>query len=237
MNIKLFPASGRGSADHGWLKVNHTFSFGGWYNPDLIHFGALRVLNDDRIAPSMGFSTHPHDNMEIITIPLKGSLKHKDSMGNGSVITAGEVQVMSAGSGIYHSEENPDPNTELNLFQIWIFPNAKNVEPRYDQIQYSLEVNKNRMVQVVSPNQDDEGTWIHQNAWINLGAFNKNEAICVPVHSTNSGLFIMNIEGELEVEGNALKQRDAVGIWEVKEVKVKIKEDARLMIIEVPMEF
>jgi len=164
IQIEKYPASERGYADHGWLKANHSFSFAQWYNPERIHFGALRVLNDDTVAPGMGFGTHPHDNMEIITIPLFGAVSHRDSMGNEGTIPAGEVQVMSAGTGVTHSEFNRNQNAELKLFQIWIIPNERNVTPRYDQYKIDPLSHQNRFAQLISPNKDGEGIWIHQDA-------------------------------------------------------------------------
>jgi quercetin 2,3-dioxygenase len=231
------PANERGHANHGWLNANHSFSFASWYNPDKVHFGALRVLNDDRVAPKMGFSTHPHDNMEIITIPLSGSLRHKDSMGNGSTIHAGEVQVMSAGTGIEHSEFNADPTEPLNLFQIWIFPNKRNVEPRYDQIRYDLSEVRNNFLQVVSPNANDEGTWIHQDAWIHLAEVDKNTALTYSMKQEGNGAYFMLIEGSAEIAGVQLNNKDAVGVWETNEVKINFSSSSKIMVIEVPMNF
>jgi redox-sensitive bicupin YhaK (pirin superfamily) len=166
METILYPEKERGHANHGWLNAKHSFSFANWYNPHKINFGALRVLNDDIVAPGMGFGTHPHDNMEIITIPLKGKLEHKDSMGHTSVITTGEIQVMSAGTGILHSEFNASQTEAINLFQIWIFPNKRNVTPRYDQINIEYAKAENNFLQLISPDSKDEGSWIHQDAWI-----------------------------------------------------------------------
>lgn len=235
MKFILHPSNERGYANHGWLKANHSFSFAGWYNPEKIHFGALRVLNDDVVAPNMGFGTHPHDNMEIITIPLSGELKHKDSMGNGSTIYAGEVQVMSAGTGVQHSEFNSSSNQELNLFQIWIFPNKRNVEPRYDQIRYDLKGMKDQFVQVVSPNANDEGTWIHQNAWIHLTETNADRNITYNLKNTSNGVYIMVIEGSVSIAGEKLNKRDAIGVWDTEEIVIQSYSDSKIMVIEVPM--
>lgn len=235
MKFILHPAKERGYANHGWLKANHSFSFAGWYDPDKIQFGALRVLNDDVVAPKMGFGTHPHDNMEIITIPLSGELSHKDSMGNGSVIHAGEVQVMSAGTGVHHSEFNSSFRDELNLFQIWIFPNKKNVEPRYDQIRYDLSGLRNSFLQVVSPNKEDDGTWIHQNAWIHLGEADADTSLTYPIKAVNNGAYIMIIEGSAEIAGQLLNKRDAIGVWEIDNVEILTKETTKLIVIDVPM--
>lgn len=235
MKFILHPSNERGYANHGWLKANHSFSFAGWYDPEKIHFGALRVLNDDVVAPKMGFSTHPHDNMEIITIPLRGELKHKDSMGNGSVIHAGEVQVMSAGTGVQHSEFNSSMREELNLFQIWIFPNKREVEPRYDQIRYDLSGVKNSFLQVVSPDPNDEGTWIHQDAWIHLAEADANTNLNYPIKREGNGAYIMVIEGSVKIAGQDLNKRDAIGVWETSNIEFHTKEATKLMVIEVPM--
>lgn len=235
MKFILHPSNERGYANHGWLKANHSFSFAGWYDPDKVHFGALRVLNDDMVAPKMGFSTHPHDNMEIITIPLSGELKHKDSMGNGSVIHAGEVQVMSAGTGVQHSEFNSSLNQELNLFQLWIFPNKRNVEPRYDQIRYDLSEMKNQFVQVVSPDINDDGTWIHQDAWINLADVDSNKDLTYNLKKTTNGAYLMVIEGSVIIAGKILNKRDAIGVWDTNDVAIHTSTNAKIMVIEVPM--
>src|SRR6188508_2139805 len=161
-NTVLHKANTRGHADHGWLNAYHSFSFASWYNPDRIQFGTLRVLNDDTVAPGMGFGTHPHDNMEIISIPLEGDLEHKDSMGNTTVIRNGDIQVMSAGSGIQHSEYNKNKDQSVKFLQIWVFPNKKNVTPRYDQITLNINDRHNKLQQIISPNVDDAGVWIHQ---------------------------------------------------------------------------
>jgi len=181
METILYPEKERGHANHGWLNAKHSFSFANWYNPDKINFGALRVLNDDIVAPKMGFGTHPHDNMEIITIPLRGKLEHKDSMGHTSVITTGEIQVMSAGTGILHSEFNASQREEINLFQIWIFPNKRNVTPRFDQIDINYAKAENNFLQLISPNADDEGSWIHQDAWILINKPSKGNDIIYPI--------------------------------------------------------
>jgi quercetin 2,3-dioxygenase len=235
MQFILHPSHERGYANHGWLKANHSFSFAGWYDPEKVNFGALRVLNDDVVAAKMGFSTHPHDNMEIITIPLSGELRHKDSMGNGSVIHAGEVQVMSAGTGVQHSEFNSSLTEELNLFQIWIFPNKKNVEPRYDQIRYDLSAARNAFLQVVSPKPSDEGTWINQNAWIHLAEADANTVLSYSIKSPGNGAYILVIEGSVKIAGTILNKRDAIGVWETSEVEIHTNEATKLIVIDVPM--
>lgn len=225
----------RGQANHGWLTARHSFSFGGWYNPDKIQFGALRVLNDDIIAPATGFGEHPHDNMEIITIPLSGSLAHADSMGNGSTINAGKVQVMSAGTGVRHSEKNGSHSEETKLFQIWILPNKKNVEPRYAETAYNSEMMKNNFLQVVSPHPEENETWIHQNAWIHLAEIESGLSIDYQLKDTSNGIYFLVIEGAIEIENETLARRDAIGITEQESIHIKATEGAKILAIEVPM--
>jgi len=237
MNYEYHAASTRGYADHGWLKAKHSFSFASWFNRHRMHFGALRVLNDDIVAPGMGFGKHPHDNMEIITIPLKGSLKHEDSMGFSEVIHAGEVQVMSAGTGIYHSEFNASTSEEINLFQLWIFPNQQEVEPRYQQMAYDIADAKDQFLQLVSPNKADPGLWIHQNAWIHLIDMLANSSQKYALKRPGNGVYLMNIEGKKTLENQALANRDAIGIWNTEHVEIHAQEKGRMLLIEVPMQF
>jgi len=237
MKTTFHSAGTRGHANHGWLNAKHSFSFASWYNQDRINFGTLRVLNDDIVAAKMGFGTHPHNNMEIITIPLEGSLKHKDSMGNSSEIMAGEVQVMSAGTGVEHSEFNPSPTKELNLFQIWIFPNKQRVEPRYDQIRYDLMGVENSFLQVVSPDPTADGTWIHQDAWIHMAASSVENTLDYSLKKEGNGVYIMNIDGIFEINGQQLNKRDAIGIEDFNTIQINTVEAGRIMVIEVPMTF
>lgn len=237
MKTEFHAATSRGHANHGWLNAKHSFSFASWYNPDRIHFGALRVLNDDIVAPSMGFSKHPHDNMEIITIPLSGALKHQDSMGNSSVIEAGEVQVMSAGTGVQHSEVNAKHNEEVQLLQIWIFPNKRNVSPRYDQVKYNEAELLNQFLQVVSSNPEDAGTWIHQQAWLHLSQLEEGKTLNYQVKQKGNGVYILNINGNFEIANQVLETRDAIGVWETESIDIKANKTGRLLLIEVPMEF
>ena len=237
MKTVFHSEASRGHANHGWLNAKHSFSFASWQNPERIHFGALRVLNDDIVAPSMGFGKHPHDNMEIITIPLKGALKHQDSMGNSSVIEAGEVQVMSAGTGVQHSEVNAKQDEAINLFQIWIFPNKQNVTPRYDQIRYDEEALNNNFLQVVSPNPDDAGTWIQQQAWIHLSQLEEGKSLSFELKQKGNGVYILNIDGTFEIAEQTLNNRDAIGIWETESVTIHANKSGRLLLIEVPMIF
>lgn len=236
MKTIVHKASERGHANHGWLNAYHSFSFASWYNPDKIQFGMLRVLNDDTIASGMGFGTHPHDNMEIITIPLEGDLAHKDSMGNASTIKSGDIQVMSAGTGILHSEFNPNHDMHTKLFQIWVFPKYRNVTPRYQQITLDKSLQKNNFAQILSPNADDEGVWIHQDAWFYLSDFDNGFSKKLNLKKEGNGFYIMNIEGEIEVNGEKLEKRDAVGIWETNEIEIKANTNAKFLVMEIPME-
>ena len=236
MNTVLHKANTRGSANHGWLEVNHSFSFANYYNPDRTNFGVLRVLNDDKIAPSKGFGTHPHDNMEIISIPLEGALQHKDSMGNGAIVQHGDVQVMSAGTGIRHSEFNANDDQHVKLLQIWLFPNKKNVVPRYDQISIKDIEQKNEFYQILSPNQDDQGVWIHQNAWFQLGEFDKEVCTNYKINKTGNGVYAFIIEGTAEIAGQALEKRDGFGIWNVEDFEIKADKNSRILLMEIPMQ-
>lgn len=236
MKIVLHKAATRGHANHGWLNAKHSFSFASYHNPERMNFGVLRVLNDDIIAGGQGFGTHPHDNMEIITIPLEGDLAHKDNMGNSSVIKQGDIQVMSAGTGVYHSEFNPNEALETNLFQIWVFPNKKNVEPRYDQLSIREVAEENKFYQILSPNKNDQGVWIHQDAWFHLGHFDKGMSDTYKLNKEGNGVYIMVIDGTVELDGQQLEKRDGFGIWEVDSFTLKAVANARVLMIEVPME-
>ena len=235
MKTVFHKSDSRGHADHGWLNAYHSFSFARWHNPDRMGFGVLRVLNDDTVAAGMGFGTHAHDNMEIITIPLEGDLAHKDSMGNAATIKTGDVQVMSAGTGIEHSEFNPNASEHTKLFQIWLFPKLQNVTPRYQQITLNKTLQKNNFAQILSPNSDDEGVWIHQDAWFYLSDFEANFAKKLTLKKEGNGFYIINIEGEIEIDGTKLEKRDAIGIWETNEIEIKVRENSRFLILEVPM--
>ncbi len=235
MNTILYKSEDRGYADHGWLKANHSFSFAGYYDPNKIHFGVLRVLNDDTIAAGMGFGMHPHENMEIITIPFSGTLAHNDSMGNNGTIGYGEIQVMSAGSGITHSEFNHSKDEAVTLFQLWLFPNKKNVTPRYDQISYDKEKLHNEWQQIISPDVNDEGSWIYQDAWFHLGKFDKDATTQYPIHKQGNGIYLMVIEGEIMVEGNTLALRDAIGITDAETIQIQVNKPCFLLILDIPM--
>ena len=235
MKTKLHKSETRGHANHGWLNTHHKFSCANYYNPERVHFGALRVLNDDWIAGGEGFGKHPHDNMEIITIPLKGAVEHQDSMGNKGIIKAGEIQVMSAGTGIFHSEYNPNKDQELELLQIWVFPNKRNVTPRYDQQSLGDLEKVNEFYQILSPNPADQGVWIHQQAWFNLGDLSAGWEGSYKLNNPQSGVYVFVIEGEVTVAGNELSRRDGLGVSETQEIKISVKSDSKILIMEVPM--
>ncbi len=235
MKKVLHKAATRGHANHGWLNSYHSFSFAGYYNPERIHFGALRVLNDDSVAAGMGFGTHPHDNMEIISIPLSGDLRHKDSMGNETVIKQGDIQVMSAGTGISHSEMNANKDKDVKFLQIWVFPNKKNVQPRYGQITLDESKMKNNLLQVLSPNADDEGVWIHQDAWFSLGNLEKGFTGEYKLKGKDNGVYAFVLEGDVTINGESLNKRDGLGISETDTLHITADADARLLLMEVPM--
>jgi quercetin 2,3-dioxygenase len=234
-NTVVHKADSRGHAAHGWLDSYHTFSFGGYYNPERIQFGALRVLNDDSVKGGMGFGTHPHDNMEIISIPLEGDLEHKDSMGNTAVIKQGDIQVMSAGTGIYHSEQNHHKNETVKFLQIWVFPNKKNVTPRYDQLTLNVADRHNKLQQVLSPSKDDGGVWIHQDAWFHMGNLDKGIVVKYNLKKEGNGVYVFVLKGDVTVNGQQLNTRDGAGITGEKELNIIADSDAELLIMEVPM--
>ncbi len=231
------PSQTRGKADFGWLKANYSFSFASYFNPERVQFGMLRVLNDDTIGPGQGFGTHPHDNMEIVTIPLSGSLAHKDSMNHEEVIHSGEIQVMSAGTGVTHSEYNASQTEATNLLQLWVFPERKNVEPRYDQKAFDFKSRKNELVTVVSPKDADltDALWLNQQTYFNLGEFDNNQTIDYKLHKKNHGVYIFVIKGSAICDDTALKIKDALGIWETESVSITTTSEAKILVIEVPM--
>jgi redox-sensitive bicupin YhaK (pirin superfamily) len=235
-NTVLHKANTRGHADHGWLNAYHSFSFASWYNPERVQFGTLRVLNDDTVTAGMGFGTHPHDNMEIITIPLEGDLAHKDSMGNTETIKTGEVQVMSAGTGIQHSEFNPNHDRHTKLFQIWLFPKTRNVAPRYQQIKLDVRGQKNNFAQILSPNADDEGVWIHQDAWFHLADFDEGFSKTYELKKAGNGMYVFVISGNIAVDSQELETRDGLGITDFKNLEIKASTDAKFLLMEIPME-
>jgi len=230
-------ANERGKANHGWLQANFSFSFANYHNPKRMNFGVLRVMNDDIIAAGMGFVTHPHDNMEIITIPLSGDLAHKDSMGNEAVIKHGDIQVMSAGTGILHSEFNPNNDKEANTLQIWMFPKYKDVTPRYDQLSFLKDNKPNQFQQILSPNPEDEGVWIHQDAWFHYGHFEANQEVTYQPKLKTNGLYIFVIEGSLTVDSEVLHKRDAIGLWEIASATLVFNENTKVLLMDVPMQW
>jgi len=237
MTTQLFESNTRGNADFGWLKANFSFSFGNYFNPERLQFGMLRVLNDDTIAGGTGFGTHGHANMEIITIPLEGGLKHQDSMGNEGVIRFGEVQVMSAGSGVEHSEMNASQKEEAKTLQLWVFPDIENVSPRYDQKSFDIENQINTFVNIVSPNDQNDGNalWVYQKTFFHLGIFDSNTSVTYKVKIPKNGIYLFLIEGEIEVNNNVLKARDAMGITDLDAFEIKISSKSKILLVEVPM--
>ena len=235
-NTVLHKAETRGHANHGWLNSYHTFSFADYYNSDRMSFGVLRVLNDDSVKAGMGFGTHPHDNMEIISIPLEGDLEHKDSMGNGSVIKYGDVQVMSAGTGIYHSEFNGNKDREVKFLQIWVIPEKRNVTPRYDQITLNTQDRHNKFQQILSPNEDDEGVWIYQKAWFHLGSLEEGVSLDYKLKLNGNGLYLFVIDGNITLDGQKLLKRDGFGIWNSDNIHLHANAESELLLMEVPME-
>ncbi len=236
MKTVFHKADTRGHANHGWLNTYHSFSFASYYNAERMNFGVLRVLNDDEVSAGMGFGTHGHSNMEIISIPLEGDLEHKDSMRNTAVIKSGDIQAMSAETGIEHSEKNKNRDRKVKFLQIWIIPNKENVEPKYDQITLDPERLKNRFLQIVSPNQDDEGVWIHQDAWFYLGAFEAGQNIDYSLKDSSNGLYVFILEGKCSVQDHALEKRDGLGIWETDTIDLSITDQAtKILLMEVPM--
>jgi redox-sensitive bicupin YhaK (pirin superfamily) len=234
-NSILHKADTRGDANHGWLRSRHTFSFANYYNPERMSFGSLRVLNDDTVEAGMGFGTHPHDNMEIISIPLEGDLEHKDSMGNVAVIRHGDIQVMSAGTGIFHSEYNKNKDRSVKFLQIWVYPNKNNVTPRYDQITLNAADRHNKLQQIVSPNADDAGVWIHQNAWFHLGNFDKGVNAEYKIKRSGNGVYAFILKGDVSINEQPLNTRDGFGIWDIESISIVADSDAEILLMEVPM--
>lgn len=238
MKTIYYKATDRGHANHGWLDAYHSFSFAGFHDATKVHFGALRVLNDDKIIGGRGFGMHPHDNMEIVTIPLSGDLEHADSMGNVGAISRGEVQVMSAGTGIYHSERNKNIDKALQLLQIWVFPKLRDIEPRYDQRAFSIEDRKNQFQMLVSPlGSGEAGMGINQDAWFSLINLDQDKEANYGIKLNTNGVYAFVIEGEAEINGQTLGRRDALGISETNEVIIKAKTDTEILLIDVPMSF
>jgi redox-sensitive bicupin YhaK (pirin superfamily) len=232
----LHKANTRGHANHGWLESYHTFSFANYQNPERMNFGVLRVLNDDRVNQGMGFGKHPHDNMEIISIPLEGDLEHQDSMGNTTVIKEGDIQAMSAGTGIFHSEYNKNKDQLVKFLQIWIYPNKKNVTPRYDQITLDFNDRHNKLQQILSPNPEDEGVWIHQDAWFHIGKFDKDFSISYQLKKPGNGIYAFVLKGDFTIGNIDLNERDGFGIWDTNAIKITSNSaDAEILLMEVPM--
>lgn len=235
MKTLVFPASERGGADFGWLKARHSFSFGQWYDPAKLHFGALRVLNDDIVQGGGGFPAHPHDNMEIVTIPLQGALAHKDNTGGQGAISSGDVQIMSAGTGIRHSEYNASPTEEVNLLQVWVFPKITGIKPRYDQRTFEASARQNNWQIVVSPDEKDNALWINQDARFALTDIEAGKEISYPVKFTGNGVYIFVIEGSIKIEAETFNRRDAAGVYDTDQVILQALQPSKLLAIEVPM--
>jgi len=236
MKSIFYAAQSRGHARHGWLESYHSFSFAGYYNPERMHFGALRVLNDDWVAPGMGFGTHPHDNMEIISIPLSGDLEHQDSMGNKALIRQGDIQVLSAGTGITHSEYNPNADRDVRFLQIWVFPRQRNLSPRYDQKAISDVLKKNELGFVLTPDPQGPGVWIHQDAWFSMGEFTEHTQGEYRLQKPGNGVYIFVLEGEMRCADRDLARRDALGLSELGSIEFEAFSGARVLLMEVPMQ-
>jgi len=235
MKTVLHKAGSRGHANHGWLNSYHSFSFGGYHHPDRMHFGALRVLNDDTVAAGMGFGKHPHDNMEIVSIPLLGNLQHQDSTGRNEIIRAHDVQIMSAGSGIAHSEMNASKTEEVKFLQIWVFPKLKNIAPRYEQKSFLPENRLNQILTVVAPD-DSNAVFINQDAWFSLGSFSKDLSIEYPIKKTGNGVYVFVLSGSVTVNGELLENRDGVGVSETEVLTIVANTESELLLIDIPMD-
>ena len=234
--VVIHKSASRGRANHGWLDSRHTFSFAGYYDPQRMSFGTLRVLNDDVVEAGLGFGTHPHDNMEIVSIPLEGVLEHRDSMGNVALIREGDIQVMSAGTGVRHSEYNKSSTEKVKFLQIWVVPDKRNVQPRYDQISLDKTAMHNNLLQVLSPNPNDEGVWIHQQAWFSMGHFDMNKGAEYHWHQKDNGLYIFVIRGRLKAGEQMLDERDGMGITGVENIVLTATEaNTHVLLMEVPM--
>lgn len=235
MKTIVHKAATRGHASFGWLNSYHTFSFGSYHNPERVHFGALRVLNDDTVAKGMGFSKHPHDNMEIVSIPLEGDLHHKDSTGRDEIIRQHDVQIMSAGSGIAHSEMNANKDKEVKFLQIWVFPKVANIEPRYQQKNFKPEDRNNQLLTVVAPD-DENAVWINQDAWFSLGKFSQESATRYQIRKPGNGVYAFILKGTVTLNGETVADRDGLGIWDTDSIEIKADTDAEFLLIDVPME-
>jgi len=235
-NTIFHQAGSRGHANHGWLDSYHSFSFGSYYNPERIQFGALRVLNDDTVAGARGFGSHPHDNMEIISIPLEGDLEHEDNLGNIAVIRKGDVQIISAGTGVFHSEKNKNINEQVQFLQIWLFPNKLNGAPRYDQVSLNVDDRHNNFQQILSPNPEDAGVWVQQDAWFSLGKFDAGFTTQYQLKKSGNGVYAFVIEGEVTINGKQLNRRDGLGIWDTDQLDFTANSaGAEVLLMDVPM--
>lgn len=235
MKTTLHKANTRGHANHGWLDSHHTFSFAGYHNPTRVNFGALRVLNDDIVTGGMGFGQHPHDNMEIVSIPLKGALEHGDNTGGRGIIKSGEVQIMSAGSGIVHSEKNASKTEAVNFLQIWVFPKERDIKPRYDQKVFASADRHNELQAIISPEKDSNGLWINQDAWFVLGNFSKDFSTEYTLNKNSNGVYAFVIEGDVTINEQKLNKRDGLGVWDTDKISITADTDAEILLIEVPM--
>ena len=235
MKTILHKADSRGHANHGWLNSYHTFSFAGYHEPSRVHFGLLRVLNDDVVKGGMGFGQHPHDNMEIISIPLKGALEHGDNTGGHGIIKSGEVQIMSAGSGIAHSEKNASKTEDVNFLQIWVFPKERNIQPRYDQKEFKSADRVNRLQTIVSPEKGDNALWINQDAWFHLGNLKKATVIDYTIKRKENGVYAFILEGDVTINNQKLNKRDGFGVWDTDKFSISAESDAEVLLIDVPM--
>jgi hypothetical protein len=235
MKTVFHKSSERGHADHGWLNARHSFSFASYHDPSKVHFGLLRVLNDDIVAPGMGFGMHPHDNMEIVTIPLKGTLEHRDSMGNIGVIKPNEIQAMSAGSGLMHSEYNHSKTEEINLLQLWVFPKERNITPRYDQRIFTEEEKTDKFRTIVAPERSDDTMWINQDAYFSVGKFKAGSKVDYSIKHKGNGAYVFIIEGDVKIDDKDMSRRDAIGIWETDKFSIDVKSNTEILVVEVPM--
>ncbi|QHS54924.1 pirin family protein [Mucilaginibacter sp. 14171R-50] len=235
MKTVFHPANERGHNDIGWLKANFSFSFGPYHNPDKVHFGALRVLNDDTIAQGMGFGSHPHDNMEITTIVLEGAVEHKDSMGNKGIIKPGDVQVMSAGTGVVHSEYNPSQTEPAKALQIWVFPKLRNIQPRYDQKNFSDVMVQNQFTTMISPVKSEETLWLNQDTTFSQGKFDAGQKVDYTMKTAGNGVYVFLIDGNATIAGSVLNKRDAIGVYDTNTFTIETNSESRILIIEVPM--
>ena len=235
MKTIIHKAESRGHANHGWLNSYHSFSFGSYHDPSRVHFGMLRVLNDDVVKGGMGFGQHPHDNMEIISIPLKGALEHGDNTGGHGFIKSGEVQIMSAGSGITHSEKNASKTEEVNFLQVWVFPKERNIQPRYDQKEFKAEERVNKFQTAVSPEKESKALWINQDAWFQLGNLKKGTITDYKINRKGNGVYAFVIDGEVTINNQKLNKRDGFGVWDTDKLSIVAENDSEVLLMDVPM--